>query len=156
MQTTSKSPIFHRYPLVIKQFAIGNDHSNRGFAHKTWWIFHVTDCQRVNQPLNPIKPLFSVGFPMVFRLNLHFPMGFPMISCFCPWFSSSFPMVSSSFPMVSREIPLGERLTRELKNYAPVAAQCDIRVLKSKDQISASADQKFMKSYIWLLVINSD
>lgn len=30
-----------------------------------------------------------------------------------------------------------ERLTRELKNYAPVAAQCDIRVLKSKDQISA-------------------
>ena len=31
----------------------------------------------------------------------------------------------------------GERLTRELKNYAPVAAQCDIRVLKSKDQISA-------------------
>ena len=33
----------------------------------------------------------------------------------------------------------GERLTKELKNYAPVAAQCDIRVLKSKDQISASA-----------------
>ncbi|CAK9040166.1 unnamed protein product [Durusdinium trenchii] len=32
-----------------------------------------------------------------------------------------------------------ERLTKELKNYAPAAAQCDIRVLKSKDQISSPA-----------------
>lgn len=30
----------------------------------------------------------------------------------------------------------GERLGKELKTYAPAAAGCDIRVLKSKDQIS--------------------
>ena len=49
-------------------------------------------------PLNPIKPPFSYGFPMVF---LWFSYGFPMVFL---WFSYGFPMVflwfSYGFPMV--------------------------------------------------------
>ncbi|CAJ1434055.1 unnamed protein product [Effrenium voratum] len=50
-----------------------------------------------------------------------------------------------------------ERLSKELRGYAPVAAQCDIRVLKSKDQISAvwtggqvSASLREMQEDLWM------
>ncbi|CAK9037137.1 unnamed protein product [Durusdinium trenchii] len=56
-----------------------------------------------------------------------------------------------------------ERLTKELKNYAPAAAQCDIRVLKSKDQISAVwtggqvfASLREMQEDLWMSIEDYD
>ena len=52
---------------------------NSGFSHEKWWIFPVRKMlvhQAGSISLNPIKPPFSYGFPMVF---LWLSYGFPMV-----------------------------------------------------------------------------
>ena len=43
---------------------------------------------------------FSYGFPLIFRLNLHFPIGFPIISWSFPWFSMVFLCIKSTLPIL--------------------------------------------------------
>eukprot|EP00439_Symbiodinium_sp_Y106_P027879 s3131_g3.t1 len=57
----------------------------------------------------------------------------------------------------------GERLSKELRALAPVAAQCDIRVLKSRDQISAVwtggqvfASLREMQEELWMSIDDYD
>ncbi|CAE7662657.1 ACTI, partial [Symbiodinium microadriaticum] len=56
-----------------------------------------------------------------------------------------------------------ERLSKELRALAPVAAQCDIRVLKSRDQISAVwtggqvfASLREMQEELWMSIDDYD
>ena len=67
-------------------------------------IFHsYVSLPEGQAPLNPIKPSFSYGFPMVFTIfHYKHPMKSHEITIF-PWFSYGFPMVfiiSYGFPMV--------------------------------------------------------
>ena len=62
----------------------------REFSHENGGsVRYVNVYQMVETPLTPIKPRFSYDFPMVFRLNNHFPLVFPLFL----WFSYGFPMV---------------------------------------------------------------
>ena len=88
------------YPLVMTNIAIENDHAIHGKIHYfDWAIFnsYVSHYQRVNPikiPLNPIKPSFSYGFPMVKQsiiqhpidrvTNGHSPGKFPSPVCLHP------------------------------------------------------------------------
>ena len=73
--------LYSIYPLVNVYITMERSTIFNGKIHYfDWAIFnrYVTNYQRVypiNIPLNPIKPPFSYGFPMVF---LWFSYGFPM------------------------------------------------------------------------------
>ena len=54
------------YPLVMANITVENGYRNNGFSHEIWsFSIVMLIYERVIIPLNPSKPSFSYGFPMV-------------------------------------------------------------------------------------------